>query len=119
MLLILKIYPVIVKLRNESLHTDIKIDWRVSLSSSVNFSKVVKSIALMTLCMILFTSNGYAQDPNFHIYLCFGQSNMEGPANIESQNKIVDDRFQVLQSLDCSNLGREKDTWYTAIPPLS
>ena len=27
-----------------------------------------------------------AQDPDFHIYLCFGQSNMEGNARIEEQD---------------------------------
>lgn len=26
-----------------------------------------------------------APDPNFHIYLCFGQSNMEGNAAIEEE----------------------------------
>ncbi len=59
-------------------------------------------------------------DPNFHVYLCIGQSNMEGSANIESQDLInIDERFKVLQSLDCSNLGRNENKWYTAIPPLS
>ena len=36
-------------------------------------------------------------DPNFHIYLCFGQSNMEGNAAIAADDKIgVDERFKVL-----------------------
>ena len=26
-------------------------------------------------------------DPDFHIYLCFGQSNMEGNAKIEAQDR--------------------------------
>jgi hypothetical protein len=43
---------------------------------------------------------------------------MEGSANIESQDRAVDNRFQVLQSLNCSNLGRNKATWYSAVPPL-
>jgi len=63
--------------------------------------------------------NTNAFDPNFYIYLCFGQSNMEGAAPIEAQDRTVDSRFQVLQSLDCPNLRRDKDTWYTAVPPLS
>ena len=58
-------------------------------------------------------------DPNFHIYLCFGQSNMEGSATIEEQDLIGEDRFKVLQSLDCDNLKREKGKWYTAVPPLT
>ncbi len=56
-------------------------------------------------------------DPNFYIFLCFGQSNMQGMGAIESQDKTVDSRFKVFQTLDCSNLNREKSTWYTAVPP--
>jgi hypothetical protein len=51
-------------------------------------------------------------DPNFYIFLSFGQSNMEGVAPIETQDRTVDPRFQVLQSLDCPNLKRNKHTWY-------
>ncbi len=61
----------------------------------------------------------YTFDPNFYIFLCFGQSNMEGVPPIEAQDRTVDPRFQVLQSLDCPNLRRKKDTWYPAAPPLS
>jgi len=36
-----------------------------------------------------------AQDPDFHIYLCFGQSNMEGNAKIEEQDmQGISDRFR-------------------------
>ena len=58
-----------------------------------------------------------AKDPNFYIYLCFGQSNMEGQGTIQNQDRTVDDRFKVFQALDCSNLSRKKATWYTAVPP--
>ncbi len=59
-----------------------------------------------------------AQDQNFHIYLCFGQSNMEGAARIEPQDTTVDSRFMVMATLDCPNLGRVMGGWYPAIPPL-
>ncbi|MFN8416336.1 MAG: endo-1,4-beta-xylanase [Cytophagaceae bacterium] len=59
-----------------------------------------------------------AQDPNFHIYLCFGQSNMEGQGNIEAQDQTVNSRFQIMESMDCSNLSRQYGKWYTAVPPL-
>lgn len=62
--------------------------------------------------------NVLSQDPDFHIYLCFGQSNMEGQGAIEEQDKSVDSRFQVMSALDCSNMGRSKGEWYTAVPPL-
>ncbi|MEA5259596.1 sialate O-acetylesterase [Arcicella aquatica] len=59
------------------------------------------------------------QDTNFHIYLSFGQSNMEGNAPVEAQDTVnVNPRFQVMEAVDCPNLGRSKGQWYTAIPPL-
>ena len=57
-------------------------------------------------------------DPNFHIYLAFGQSNMEGQGTIESQDKTVDPRFQMLSTIDNFN-GRKLGTWNEAIPPLA
>ena len=60
-----------------------------------------------------------AQDPNFHIYLCFGQSNMEGNARIEQQDlEGVSDRFMMMATVDDQERGREKGKWYTAVPPL-
>ncbi len=76
----------------------------------------MKKIQLF-LAILFITSSLMAQDPNLHIYLCFGQSNMEGQGAIESQDLNVDDRFKVFQALDCPNLGRVKETWYTANPP--
>jgi alpha-L-fucosidase len=58
-------------------------------------------------------------DSNFYIFLCFGQSNMEGFPGIEEQDKTgVDDRFQVLAAVDFPDLGRTKGNWYKAVPPL-
>ena len=58
-------------------------------------------------------------DPNFHIYLCFGQSNMEGNAKIEPCDlEGVDERFVMLAATDNDELGRVKGEWYTAVPPL-
>jgi Domain of unknown function (DUF303). len=68
--------------------------------------------------VLLFSSQLFAQDPNFYIYLCFGQSNMEGNARFEPQDTVVDSRFQVLEATDCPNLGRIKGNWYPAVPPL-
>ncbi len=68
--------------------------------------------------LLLLNTKVFSQDPNFYIFLCFGQSNMEGPGRIEEQDKTVDDRFQVLEAVDCPNLGRTKGNWYSATPPL-
>ena len=72
----------------------------------------------LVLISLLLTTNMFAQDPNFHVYLCFGQSNMEGQGEIEEQDKIADTRFQMMQAIDCSNLNRKKGNWYPAVPPL-
>ena len=58
-------------------------------------------------------------DPNFHIYLAFGQTNMEGQGEIETQDLAnVPERFKLLASVDMPTQGRTKGNWYTAIPPL-
>lgn len=80
--------------------------------------KIMNARILVVLGVIFSTTMMSSQNPNFHIYLCFGQSNMEGQGAIEAQDKIVDSRFKVLQALDCANPKREKGTWHTATPPL-
>ena len=65
-------------------------------------------------------------DPNFYIYICIGQSNMEGAARPEAQDyEGVNPRFQVMAAVDYeANQGnhhgeaRKKYEWYTATPPL-
>lgn len=74
---------------------------------------------LILFAGLLLSAKAFCQDPNFHIYLCFGQSNMEGNARAEAQDSIVDNRFQVLEAVDCENLGRTKGNWYPAVPPLA
>ena len=60
-----------------------------------------------------------AQDPNFHIYLCFGQSNMEGNARYEDKDmEDVNPRFVSMATMDDTKLGWKKGEWHTAIPPL-
>ena len=69
--------------------------------------------------LLISNMNIFSQDKNFYIYLCLGQSNMEGNARIEAQDTIsVNSRFQVMATVDCSNNGRVKGNWYTAVPPL-
>jgi hypothetical protein len=69
--------------------------------------------------LLMSAGNVLAQDTNFFIFLCFGQSNMEGFPGIEPQDKApVDERFQVLAAVDFPSLGRTKGNWYPAIPPL-
>jgi hypothetical protein len=73
---------------------------------------------LLLIVFIFFNVTAFPKDKNFYIFLCFGQSNMEGNARIEPQDTTVDNRFQVLEAVDCPNLGRIKGKWYPAVPPL-
>lgn len=58
--------------------------------------------------------------PEFHVYLCFGQSNMQGNAAIEEQDKTnVPERFKMMAAVDNPDMNRTKGEWYTAIPPLA
>ncbi|NPD44763.1 MULTISPECIES: sialate O-acetylesterase [unclassified Lentimicrobium] len=74
---------------------------------------------LILSLFLLISTTMFSQNQNFHIYLCFGQSNMEGSAAIEEQDRVVDPRFKMMASMDCPNLERGKGKWYTANPPLS
>ncbi len=77
-----------------------------------------KLLIVLLTGFFLSVTHVFSQDPNLHIYLCFGQSNMVGGGTIEPQDQVVDSRFQIFQSVDCQNLGRYKSNWYTATPPL-
>ncbi len=58
-------------------------------------------------------------DPNFQIYLCFGQSNMEGNAAAEAQDyENVPEAFKVMAAVDMTTPARKRGEWYTATPPL-
>jgi hypothetical protein len=78
----------------------------------------MKSISSIILFTTIFMAKTFAApDPNFHIYLAFGQSNMEGQGNIESQDRTVDSRFQMISTV--SGCGRQLGNWYDATPPLA
>ncbi|NME71681.1 sialate O-acetylesterase [Flammeovirga aprica JL-4] len=91
----------------------------------MNFFDIKTGIFLLLNCTIMLMGNTTqgqhttTSDPNFHIYLCFGQSNMEGFAPIEEEDRQVNPRALVFQTVDCDNLKRKKGEWYTAVPPLA
>src|SRR3954471_16388466 len=60
-----------------------------------------------------------APDPNFHIFLCFGQSNMQGGGPMNESDKTVDKRFQVMADFDDPARDRKFGQWYDAVPPLT
>lgn len=69
--------------------------------------------------LLLLGAGAHAQDKNFHVFLCLGQSNMEGYPGIPEEEKSCEEpRFQVLAAVDFPALNREQGKWYPAIPPL-
>lgn len=74
---------------------------------------------LLVAFLLLAGVAARAQDKNFHIFLCLGQSNMEGFPGIPEEEKAYHEpRFQVLAAVDFPALGREQGKWYPAVPPL-
>lgn len=74
--------------------------------------------SLIVTMLLLISTLSFSQDPDFHIYICFGQSNMAGSARAEAQDSTVDERFKMMSAMDCPDKGREMGQWYTATPPL-
>lgn len=74
---------------------------------------------LLIAGLLLFTTKTLAADTNFWIFLCFGQSNMEGFPGIEAVDREpADPRFRVLAAVDFPKLERTKGEWHPAVPPL-
>ena len=78
----------------------------------------IKLVLILLAGLLISNTNVFSQDPNFQIYLCIGQSNMEGAARAEKQDSTVNPRFQVMEAVSCDNLNRKMGNWYPAVPPL-
>ena len=60
-----------------------------------------------------------AVDENFYIFLCFGQSNMEGAARPEGEDlKSPGPRFLLMPAVDDEQRGRRMGEWCEAAAPL-
>jgi hypothetical protein len=77
-----------------------------------------KQKMLITAIFFCITLGSFSQNPNFYIYLCFGQSNMGGASRAEAQDSVVDARFQFMSAMDCPDKGRVMGHWSVATPPL-
>ena len=80
-------------------------------------------ISTILLSVFVATANAQKPDPNFYIFLCFGQSNMEGAARPEAQDlKSPGPRFLWMPAVDYPATetlpARKMGEWYEAIPPL-
>lgn len=99
---------------------------------------IIKKAIVFSFITALSVSQIFAEpDPDFHIYLLFGQSNMAGPCNNQNATAQARDpqdsdcdttsRIKVLAWGDCNansypcgslTLNRTYDQWYTAFPPF-
>ncbi len=81
--------------------------------------KIISRPLFFAAGLFLFTLTAFSQDTNLFVFLCFGQSNMEGFPGVEQQDKTnVDARFQVLATVDFPRMERKMGEWYPAVPPL-
>ena len=79
----------------------------------------MKKILFSLLLMLPMMQLQAAVDPNFYIFLCFGQSNMEGAAKPEAQDlKSPGPRFLLMPAMDDAQRGRKMGEWCEAVPPL-
>lgn len=102
---------------------------REIMLASKNIVKSLSTVAFAAGCMLTLAQPSYAApNPNFHIYIAYGQSNMSGngdivPAEDQAQNPK---NFLMLASHTANANNRAGSTtqsiktgeWYPAIPPM-
>ena len=75
---------------------------------------ILSILFLSALCL-----KAQTPDPNFYIFLCFGQSNMEGAARPEAVDiASPGPRFLLMPAVDDTERGRKKGEWCEASAPL-
>lgn len=77
-------------------------------------------LSSLIICLLfdIYYHSLHSPNPNFHIYLAFGQSNMQGAGKIEDQDLYCPERFKMMAAVDFPTLNRTKGNWYTATPPI-
>ena len=79
------------------------------------------SVACVVAGIVLFGAAlaKAAPDPNFHVYIAYGQSNMGGTADAQSADKAENPRFKIFATQKCSGKGRNTlGEVYPAVPSL-
>lgn len=85
------------------------------------FSDFLAIAAWVVGGVLMFTSmSNAAPDPNFHIYIAYGQSNMEGNAmDYTDKDKAEHPRVKMFATTSCTNLNRPTvGEIYPAKPPM-
>jgi enterochelin esterase-like enzyme len=80
---------------------------------------IILSLLALGLMAVSGTRLSAAVDENFYIFLCFGQSNMEGAAKPEAVDiESPGPRFLLMPAVDDAQRGRKKGEWCEAFAPL-
>lgn len=89
-------------------------------NNGIRTRKIIRSILMAFILAWGFQTPTHAKvDPNFYIFLCFGQSNMEGAARPEAQDMVSPGpRFLLMPAVDDPQRGRKMGEWCEALPPL-
>ena len=88
---------------------------------TMTFKSIALAVAaLFCMSMPMAAANeNSGPDENFYIFLCFGQSNMEGAAKPEAQDLVSPGpRFLLMPAVDDPQRGRKMGEWCEAVPPL-
>ena len=91
------------------------------MSVEMSFKKLMGIAGVAAgLSMFAVTGANAAPDPNFHIYIAYGQSNMEGNArNFTDVDKKEHPRVKMFATTSCPSLGRPTvGEMYPAVPPM-
>ena len=81
--------------------------------------RTLKMVLTTALLIFPFSRSAATVDPNFYIFLCFGQSNMEGAARPEAQDiASPGPRFLLMPAVDFPEQGRKMGEWCEASAPL-
>ena len=85
------------------------------------FSDILTTAMWVVGGILMFvTLANAAPNPNFHIYIAYGQSNMEGNAtNFTDKDRAEHPRVKMFATTECASLGRSTiGEMYPAIPPM-
>lgn len=92
----------------------------VIVSALLVLALVLQTILIPTAAKTVSAEdNSDNPDPNFHIYIAFGQSNMEGNPPIEDEDLEIDEEHYLMMQTADGNAKREVGKWYPAVPPLA
>ena len=77
-------------------------------------------VILATLMLVSACAGNRSDTPKMHVFICFGQSNMEGQGDIAAQDTAgIPDNFLLLPAVDFTQSAqRTKGEWCQAVPPL-